>query len=423
MGKLAPADINAHVLLAFAVVLCAAQLGGWAITKIGQSRVQGEILAGIALGPSALGLLSPATLDYLFPGEVLTALNAVAQLGVTLFMFLIGAELDVATVRRQGRAVLAIAGGSMALPAALGALLALAIYRPLGGEIPRGSFAMFIGVAMAISAFPVLVRVLKETGLSTTRIGAITTSCAALVDISAWSLLAVVVALAKAASLFTALRTVALALVIIGVMLLVARPVIGHLYRRGYVLPWGLTVVLALVCAWATEYIGIHAIFGAFLAGAVLPRAPRYQHDLVARLEPTVLTLLLPAFFMVVGLGTHLGLLRSWYLAGVTAVVAAVAIAGKLGGAALAARAVGETWADATVIGVLLNTRGLTELVILAVGRELGVITPTMFTIMVTMALATTLMTTPLVRLLRRGSRQADGRADAAIATRGEIPR
>jgi K+:H+ antiporter len=390
------AEINVRVLLALGVVIAASRFAGWAISKIGQPRVHGEILAGILLGPSLLGIVWPEALAYLFPPEVIGALKVLAQVGLVLFMFMIGLELDLGKLRGHGHKAVVISHASIIAPMLLGAGLAVWLYPRLGGDADRLGFTLFIGAAMAITAFPVLARVLQETGLYHTRIGVLTITCAAVDDVTAWCVLAIVVAVVEAAGLSEAMITIALSIAFLIVMLKVVKPALA---RMGTVPIW-LAICLALSAAWVTELIGIHAIFGAFMAGTSMPRGTGVQRDIHERLEASVLTFLLPVFFVVVGLATRIDMLDSPYLWGVTLLVIATAIAGKWGGSMLAARVMGETWRDAASIGVLMNTRGLTELVILTVGLELGVIGSTLFTMGVLMALVTTLMATPLLALI-----------------------
>jgi Kef-type K+ transport system membrane component KefB len=388
--------MEGRVFLAAAVVIVAARAFGWALARAGQPPVQGEILAGIVVGPSVLGAWWPGAVDYLFPKGVVDALQVLAQVGLVLFMFLVGLELDVPRGRGLGHKALLISHASIILPLTLGVLLGLWLYPRFGTDVDRSAFALFIGAAMAITAFPVLARVLQETGLQRTRLGVLVITCAAIDDVTAWCILAGIVALVKADGPGDALRTVALSVAFVAVALGVVRP----LLRQVPVVPVWAAVALALASAWVTQQIGIHAIFGAFLAGVVMPRHPGVAQELDDGLQSTTLTILLPMFFAVVGLSTHLGMLDTPYMWAVTLVVIAVAIAGKWGGAMLAARVAGEGWREAATIGVLMNTRGLTELVILSVGLELGVIDQRLFTVMVLMALATTLMATPLLALI-----------------------
>lgn len=395
-----PAGVEVDALLAVGVVVGAARACGAAASRFGQPRILGEILAGIALGPGGLGLVWPDAFAALFPADVVGALEVLALLGVVLFMFLVGLELDLTRLRGQGHRAVVISQASIVAPFAMGSALGLALHPRLGGEADRLGFALFMGAAMAITAFPVLARLLQETGLSGSRIGVLCITCAAVDDVTAWCLLAAVVTVAGHTGPGDTVGLVMLAGVFLVAMLRLARPALARLAR----VPLWCGVVVAFVAAWTTEQIGVHAVFGAFIAGVVMPRNPQAVGHMRAQLEPVVLTLLLPVFFVVVGLDTRIDLLGSPYLIGVTVGIVAVAIAGKLGGSLLAARLVGETWRDATLIGVLLNTRGLTELVILSVGLRMGVITPVVFTVMVIMALVTTFMAVPLVGLLRPSS-------------------
>ena len=407
------AEVNVRVLLAVAVIIAVSRAMGWAISKLGQPRVHGEILAGIVLGPSVVGVLWGPAVDFVFPSEVIGALRILAQIGLVLFMFLIGLELDLGALRGQGHKAVLISHASIILPMALGALLAVWLHPRLGGDVDRLGFTLFLGTAMAITAFPVLARVLQETGLYHSRIGVLTITCAAVDDVTAWCVLAVVVATVTSTSFGGTMLTIALALLFIVVMVRVVKPLLA----RSPELPVWLALTLALGCAWTTEEIGIHAIFGGFMAGAVMPRRPEVRSEIRDKLETATLTLLLPVFFVVVGLATRIDLLDTGYLWAIALLVIATAIAGKLGGSLLAARITGETWRDATTIGVLMNTRGLTELVILSVGLELGVINGTVFTIMVLMALVTTLMATPVLALVRPGHRIGEPEAIAVPAS------
>lgn len=414
VAALEAADVDVRVLLAVATVIVASRFFGWAIAKVGQPRVHGEVIAGIVLGPSLLGLVWADGVDYVFPPEVVGALRVLAQLGLVLFMFLIGLELDLAKLRGQGHKAVLISHASIVAPLALGALLGLWLHPRFGGGSDRLGFVLFLGAAMAITAFPVLARVLQETGLQHTPIGVLVITCAAIDDVTAWCVLAGVVAVVESSGPGETVTTLALS---IGFVLAMARLVRPLLARMPAVPVW-LAICLALTSAWVTEEIGIHAIFGAFVAGAVMPRRDAVVHDLAGKLQTATLTVLLPVFFVVVGLSTRIDMLDSPYMWGVTALAILTAIAGKWGGAMLAARVAGESWRDASVIGVLMNTRGLTELVILTVGLELGVIDERIFTVMVVMALVTTLMAAPLLALLAPSGRHVG--ASGAGRTRSD---
>lgn len=399
------AEVNARVLLAMGVVIVAARIVGWGASRLRQPRVLGEILAGILLGPSLFGLVAPGVHEYVFPPAVVDGVKPVAQLGLVLFMFLIGLELDGTALRGHGHRAVVISHASIIDPISLGIALGVWLHPRFGNGNDRLGFVLFLGASMSVTAFPVLARILQETGLSRSRLGVLALACAAIDDVTAWCVLAAVVAVANSAGFGAAAAVVGWSCLFVAMMFLLVRPLLRSL--RSIPL-WG-AVSTALSCAWLTEIIGIHAIFGAFLAGVVMPRPEVVRRQLVERLEPATLTVLLLMFFVVVGLSTRFDLLDSWYSWGVTAAITATAIAGKWGGSMIAARWVGETWRDAAVLGVLMNTRGLTELVILGVGLELGVIGEELFTSLVVMALVTTYMAAPLLAVLAPRARNAVG--------------
>jgi Kef-type K+ transport system membrane component KefB len=384
-----------QVLLAAGAVIITVRLMGLLIAKLGQPRVVGEIIVGILLGPSVFGAAFPAAMNYLFAPGVIVAFRVLAQFGLVMFMFLVGLELNRGALRGQGRRAVLISQASTALPMLLGVGLGWLLYPRLGGETGRLPFVLFVGVAMSITAFPVLARILQETALITTRLGAVTMACAAIGDVIAWCLLAVIVTVARSGGVVHAAFTIVLAVLFTIGMLTLVRPLFARFGR----LPLWVILVVLLLSAWATEQMGVHAIFGAFMAGVVMPAEPGWRLEIFRKVEPIVTNLLLPVFFVVVGLTARIGLLDTAYLWGITALVIVAAVIGKVVGAAVAALLTGESGARATVIGILMNTRGLTELVILTVGLELRVISPMLYTMMVLMALATTFMTMPLLRM------------------------
>ena len=396
-------------MLQIILIVLASRALGLAASRISQPMVVAEIVAGILLGPSFFGALAPATYAPIFAPEFLKVLAMVSQLGLILFMFLVGLELDPATLRQRARASLVIANASMIVPLLMGAALALFLgeYGAPHGH-SRLPLMLFMGTAMSITAFPVLARILAEQRLSQTEVGILSLTCAAVGDVAAWCLLAFVVAISRASGVQSAVLTTLLALGYIGLLFTVVRPFLARALRRAEVrAPLSQNTLAAILLALfasscVTELIGIHALFGAFVFGAILPKDGTLTRELTERLEALVVIVLLPTFFAFSGVRTQLGLLDSWHAVGLCAVVIAVACVAKGGASMLGARAMGYSWGDATAIGILMNTRGLVELIVLNVGLDLGVIGHRLFTIMVVMALVTTLMTTPLVRLSRR---------------------
>ncbi len=410
------------LLVQIAVILLAARVTGYLFRRIGQPQVVGEMAAGIILGPSLLGWLAPGVEAALFPPASLGVLNALSQIGLVAFMFLVGLELHPKHMRGRGHTVVITSHASITLPFFLGSLLALYLYPRLSDDsVTFTGFALFLGTAMSITAFPVLARILRERRLMHHPVGAIAIACAAVDDVTAWCILAAVVALVRAGDAALPLwATVAGSAAYLAAMLVIVRP-----WLRRFVVPYrarrgvsddlmGVILMLVLASAWMTEVLGIHALFGAFLIGAVLPKHQQFVRDVRKRLEGLVVVLFLPLFFAFTGLRTSIGQLGSadmWLYCGLVIVVA---VAGKLGGSAIAARLTGMTWRQAGAIGILMNTRGLIQLVVLNIGLDIGVISPAMFTMMVVMALVTTFMTTPLlalvypVEVMEREARAAD---------------
>lgn len=392
-----------RVLIALAAIIVTGKVLAKVFAYVSQPPVIGEVVAGILLGPSLLG---PKLSALVLPPAVAPFLGVIAQLGVVLYMFLVGLQLNSSLLKHRAHAIVATSHASILVPFLLGAILALHLYPRLSSsDVPFTSFALFLGVAMSITAFPVLARILTDYRMTHTSIGVVALSCAAVDDVTGWCLLALVSGVVKAqmdAGLFIA----AGALAFITIMFLVVRPGLAWITRR-----WPgeehsqavvtLIFVALLLSALATEAIGIHAIFGAFLLGAIIPHDSGPARVLTRQLEEVVTILLLPAFFAVTGMRTRIDLLTApslWLMCGLIVLVATV---GKFSGTLIAARLTGLGWRNAAVLGTLMNTRGLMELIVLNVGLDFKVISPTLFAIMVLMALITTALTSPVLRLLK----------------------
>jgi Kef-type K+ transport system membrane component KefB len=398
----------ARLMIQLIVIVIAARVCGVVAARLGQPTVVGEIAAGIVLGPSLLGLIAPGVSGALFPAESFATLQMLSQIGVLLFMFIVGVELDVEHLRGRARTAVAVSHLSIVIPFILGVLSSLLLYRdyaPAG--VPIQNFALFLGIAMSITAFPVLARMIDDRGLAGTPIATTALTSAAIGDIIAWILLAFVVAITTstgAGSILVAM--VALASLFVLAMVYLVRPMLARVLepacRTGLLSKEHTAAVLAvwLASALVTELIGIHALFGAFVAGTVMPSDAAFRRVLRERLETVSAVLLLPLFFAFTGLRTQLGLLDDAGAWLVCLAIIAVATVGKIGGTLLAARWTGLGWHESLTLGALMNTRGLMELIALNVGYDLGILSPTMFTMMVLMALATTAMAGPLLTFI-----------------------
>jgi Kef-type K+ transport system membrane component KefB len=407
------------LLLQIITILVAARVAGMFFRKLGQPTVIGEMIAGILLGPSFLGLLAPELGAFLFPPQSLDTLKMLSQIGIIIFMFIIGTELNLTQLRQKAHTAVFVSHVSIVVPFFCGAALSLLLYRSYApAQITFTAFALFMSVAMSITAFPVLARIIEERGLAKTHIGSTAIACAAVDDVTAWCLLAVVLAIVKASGFKGAALTIVLTLLFIGVMLYLLKPQAERLISKELVrgTMGGLfVVVLVFVFASAlcTEVIGIHAMFGAFLAGVIMPSHPRLRPLLTERLEILTTSFLLPLYFAFTGLRTQVGLLNDWSSWLICGGVVLVAITGKLGGGTLAARWTGISWRDSLKLGVLMNTRGLIELIVLNIGYDLGILSPRVYAMMVLMALLTTFMTGPLLTLL------ASVRQERGVLVRG----
>ena len=371
--------------------------------------VIGEVIAGILLGPSVLGYFFPEVSHFIFQPASLPNLNFLSQLGLILFMFIIGLELDIQLLKHKAHTAVVVSHASIIIPFAMGVSLAYSLYAAYAPPlISFLAFGLFMGIAMSITAFPVLARILHERGLTKTALGSLAITCAAADDVTAWCILAAVVAVVQAGSAISAVFTVLVSSVYVIAMLKLVRPWLErvetryptteHLNRTFAVVAF----VVLFLSALTTELIGIHALFGAFLAGASMPAHAHFRKLLASRIEDVSLVILLPLFFAFTGLKTQIGLLNegvSWLVCGL---IILVAVAGKFGGSTLAARFTGQSWSDSFAIGALMNTRGLMELIVLNLGYDLGVLSPTVFTMMVLMALVTTFMTAPALYWIER---------------------
>lgn len=378
------------LLLQIAVILAVCRLLHELCERIGQPPVIGEIIAGLLLGPSLFGWLAPNLFAKLFPPASLPALNALSQIGLVLFMFLVGLHLDVAEVWAL-RGVAGLAGLlSIAVPFAAGFALATPLHA-LAPESPMLPFSLFCAVAMSITAFPVLARILADHKMTATRLGHVSIACAAFNDVLAWSLLAWIVAVSRSgqASFF---RPIAIVVIYSAVMWFVVRPLLRWVPNE-----LAAMLIFVFLSSWVTELAGLHALFGAFAAGVIWPRSNVNFEEVSAKIEPIAMAVLIPLFFSYTGLRTNIGTVNWSY----TLIIIAVAVFGKIGGAFAGAKMMGFDSRNALSLGVLLNTRGLVELVVLNVGLDLGILTPELFSMMVVMALVTTLMTSPSLNALK----------------------
>lgn len=416
-----------HVLLALAVIIVAARLLGAVFRYFRQPPVIGEVVAGILLGPSFLGRVLPAAADFILPAQIAPFLRMLAQLGVILFMFTVGLQLDTTLIRRRTHAMVAISHASIIVPLLLGSAFALWLYpRFADAGVPFDVFYLFLGVAMSVTAFPVLARILTDRRIHATGLGVTAISCAAVGDVTAWCLLAFVVSFAEA-RVSNALSILAQLVTYVGAMLIVVRSALRRLALRfearpqGNELSFSVLMLTLLLSAIATESIGIHALFGAFFAGALVPHDSALARAARARIEELVVVLLLPAFFAFTGMRTEFGLLDSAFEWLTCAAIIAIACAGKFGGTFAASRLMGLSWRDSASLGILMNTRGLMEIVVLNIGLDLGVLSRTVFAMMVLMALVTTVATSPILDLLTREGPLTPGGAELPPSEREAV--
>jgi K+:H+ antiporter len=398
--------VDPLTVLIVAVVIAVAWAAGHLAGRLGQPPVVGELAAGILLGPSVFGLLAPELSRAIFTDGVTSVISVIATGAILVFMFLIGLELDVGVLRRHARGVTSIAAVSLIVPFTLGCVLAVWMFPSLAGQAAtRLTFTIFVGIALSITAMPVLIRILADLRMIKTTLGTMAIGCAAINDVAAWTLLGIVIGLVRGEPSIA--TTLGLTIAYLAAMFFAVRPLLKTLAalrsRPGGRALWMIAVLLlAALSAVVTERIGLHAVFGVFLLGACVP----HQTDVLAGLErpiERISVVLLPTFFVLIGLRTDVGSAGSTF-GWMTIVILACAVGGKLGGSAIAARTTGLGWRDALIIGALLDTRGLVELVALDLGRRLLILSPPLFTMLVVMTFVTTLATAPLVRWLRPGS-------------------
>jgi len=397
----------ALLLVQIITIIFVARFFGWICKKIGQPSVIGEMIAGIVLGPSLVGTYLPEYSALLFPEGSKINLQFFSQMGLILFMYVVGMELDLSVLKNKAKDAVIISHASIIIPFTLGITLAYFIYEQFApAGVAFSSFGLFMGIAMSITAFPVLARIVQERGLHRTRIGAMVITCAAADDVTAWCILAAVIAIVKAGSFVSSLYIIGLSVAYVFLMLWVVKPFlkrIGDLYsqRENITKPVvAIFFLTLLISAYTTEIIGIHALFGAFMAGAIMPENMRFRSIFIEKVEDVSQVMLLPLFFVFTGLRTKIGLLDDPYMWKVCGLIILVAVTGKFLGSALTAKFVGQNWRDSLTIGALMNTRGLMELIVLNIGLDLGVLSEEIFSMMVIMALATTFMTGPALDLI-----------------------
>ena len=395
------------LFLQLIIILSVAKLFGVLVSRLRQPRVIGEMIAGIILGPSLLGLISPEVFNFLFPDNSLGNLEIISQLGLIFFMFIVGMELDIGRLKSKVLNAFVISNASFIFPYFLGVLLSLFLFDRFAPDNVRFSeFALFIGIAVSITAFPVLAKILQERNLTKTTLGTIAITCAAFNDLTSWCALALVIAIVIGENVFGVLLVIILTVIFILVMVYLIRPLLrkinsnfpeGKNHNKTFTI---IAFLILLSSSCLTEAIGIHAVFGAFIAGLIMPDKMNFKESLTGKIEDICVILLLPVFFAITGLRMQIGLLNQGYLWATLGLIVFVAILGKIGGSAISAKITGHSWKDSLSLGILMNTRGLIELIVLSIGYDLGILSAQLFTILVLMAVTTTLMTGPLLDLI-----------------------
>jgi Kef-type K+ transport system membrane component KefB len=390
------------LILQLIIIMLVARLMGYLFQRIGQPMVVGEIVAGLLLGPSVLGAVAPHLSGIIFPGHSVDILQQLSQLGLIFFMFIIGMELDTQAFKKSAKTAVLISVASIVIPFVSGILLALYLYDEFSFDhIPFSSFALFMGTTMSITAFPILARIVQERKLTRSRVGTMAISIAAIGDVIAWCILAVVIAIVKSGGISHSLITILLSVIYILFMFYLIKPLmyrIGRVYSSREAMSKPIVALLFLMILFSslvTEAIGIHALFGAFMAGVVIPDNLNFKRVFTEKIEDISLVILLPLFFVSTGLRTEIGLINSGHLWIVCLLITLTAILGKFGGTLFASRYTGLSWGNSLALGVLMNAKGLMELIVLNIGYDLGILSPEIFAMLVIMALATTLITGP----------------------------
>lgn len=407
-------------LVQLILIVAFSRILGFLIKPLKQPLVIAEVIAGILLGPSAISKITEFKTS-IFPTSSLDVLGVFANVGLILFLFIIGLEAELGVMTKSSKSSIAISISGILVPFGLGCGISNYIYDEYSPDtVPRTSFILFIGVAMAITAFPVLARILSERKLLGTSVGMTTLGAAAIDDIVAWCILALVVSIIRASDKLSALYTVLCTIGLITFLFVIARPVLIKLYQKGFLTNQNgishsamvLIYLFMFTCAWMTEWFGIHAIFGGFAVGLIIPRQANIARTLCEKTEDLVVIIFLPLYFTLSGLKTDLGLISSGKDGGVVILIILFACLGKFGGCTLAARACGNPWRKSVTVGVLMNTKGLVEIVVLNIGLDNGVITSKVFTMCIIMALVTTFMTTPICAIIYPRQRIVDDTID-----------
>jgi Kef-type K+ transport system membrane component KefB len=402
-------ELSTRFFLQLAFILATCRVVGLIAKRLGQPQVVAEMVVGVLLGPSLFGLLLPDVQPYIFPKASLPITCAFAHIGIAMFMFLVGVEFQVDLIRRRLRGAVSVSLTGIFVPFTLGSLLALALISRhvfFAEGVTRWEAMSFVGAAMAVTAFPVLARIIHECGLTGTSLGTLALAAGSIDDAAAWCILAIVLA-SFGGNFLVAASAVGGGLLYVLAVFFLVRPLLRKLAnvaeRDGGIGPhlFAFVLMLVMLAAWVTDAIGIYAVFGAFILGTAIPRGP-FSQELVRKIEPLTANFLIPLFFVYSGLNTRINLVDAAWMWAVTLAVLLIACFGKGVACWLAARLNGEENREAMALGTLMNARGLMELILLNIGLERGIITPTLFAIMVMMAIVTTLMATPLFNFVYR---------------------